>query len=92
MLTIFRVVSIVAVHKTGGSQTTFLGREENAIHCSKEARVIRRNEEDQRSDQDRGVKMVSAFIALNEASEVRAIALKVLVCSVRIRKGTYLLS
>jgi len=86
------VVCIIAVNETSGGQTTFLRREENAIHCSKEARVIRRNEEDQRSDQDRGVKMVSAFIALNEASEVRAIALKVLVCSVRIRKGTYLLS
>jgi hypothetical protein len=86
LLTIFRVVSIVAVDKTGGSQATFLGREENAIHCSKEAGIIRRNEEDQRSNQDRGVKMVSTLIALNEASEVRAITLRALAHNVRMKE------
>jgi hypothetical protein len=86
------VVCIIAVNETSGGQTTFLRREENAIHCSKEAGVIRRDEEYQRGNQDRGVKMVSTLIALNEASEVRAITFKVLVCGVRITKGTYLLS
>jgi hypothetical protein len=86
------VVCIVAVDKTGGCQTTFLGGQENAIHRSKEARVIRRNEEHQRSNENGGVKMVSTLIALDEASEVRAVALKVLAGDVRTTKGTYLLS
>jgi hypothetical protein len=80
------VVCIVAVDETSGGQATFLGREENAINCSKEARVIRRNEEDQRSNQDRGVKMVSALIALNETAEVRAITLEALAHNVRLKE------
>jgi hypothetical protein len=80
------VLCIIAVDQTGRSQTTFLGREENAIHCSKEAGVIRRNEEDQRGNQDRRVEMVSALIALNEASEVRAITLKALAHNVRLKE------
>jgi hypothetical protein len=51
-LAVFGLLSVVTVDEAGGCQAAFLGRHEDAIHGSEEARVIWRDEEHEGSDQD----------------------------------------
>jgi hypothetical protein len=51
-LAVFGLLRVVTVDEAGGCQAAFLGRHEDAVHGSEEARVIWRNEEHEGSDQD----------------------------------------
>jgi len=74
--TIFRLLRVVAIYKTGRGQTTLLRRHQDSIHCSEEARIVWRDEKYERSDQDRGVEEIAALITLHEGSDIVTIACK----------------
>ena len=65
---------IVAVDQAGGGQAAFFGGEEDGVHGAQETGVVGGDEEDEGGDEDAGVEEVAAFIALDEAPEVWAVA------------------
>jgi hypothetical protein len=78
--TIFRLLGVVAVYKTGRGQTTLLRRHQYSIHCSEEAGIVWRDEKYARSDQDRGVEEIAALVTLHKGPEIVTIAYKWLAC------------
>ena len=62
------MLSVVAVDKAGGCQAAFFRRHQDAIHGSEEARIVWRDEEHERGDEDGGVKKVARLVTLHEAT------------------------
>lgn len=66
--------SIIAIDQSCGSQASFLRWKQNAIDGTQEARIVGRNKEDQRSNEDRRIKKVATLVALNKASKLLVVA------------------
>ena len=65
---------VVAVDEASGGQAAVLGRHQDSIHRSEEAGIVGRDEEHERSNENRRIKEVAALVALDEAAEIVAIA------------------
>jgi hypothetical protein len=74
MLTVFGMLGVISVDESGGCQATFLRRHEDAIHGSEEARIVWRDEEYERSNEDRRIEEIAGLVALNKAAEIVAVA------------------
>lgn len=71
---VVRLRGVVAVHEPGGREAALLRGQQDAVDGADEARVVGRDEEDERRDEDRGVEQVAALVGLGEAAQRRRVA------------------
>jgi len=68
------VLGVVSVDQACAGEAAFLWREEDAVHCAEESRVVRGDEEDERCDEDARVEHIAALVRLDETVDVAAVA------------------